>query len=526
MPPSRGRPSLLRRGWWTVQRWARANTFSPAWMPRRFRSPLVGYGSALLLQLLATALGLLLIYVFADFSLSAVPLVLVVVIIGPLWGAAPSLLSVMIGVVLFTLVIIPPHFTLVIPQVRDVWEFGLLMLMGFLIAITASQRERSRRTAEELATLLGQAHARAEQERLRLQQVLEVMPAGITITDRQAHVLEMNATKRILLELESVPVGQNVRTLTKSWRPIVEVSTLPRPSALSQALELGEAAPVREVEIETQNGHRKTILHSAAPIRDENWAVVGGVVVDMDITEQKRLEEALREANQQMDDFLGIASHELKTPLTALRLQVQAVKRRIHPQAPVEEPLARMEHQVRRLERLVNDLLDVSRIRAGKLELSLESADLAALVRQIVEEQRQAAPTRTITLHLPSDHAVLLMLDADRIGEVLVNYLTNALRYSPAEQPVEVGLAVEEEHARVWVRDHGPGIPAAEQAHIWERFHRVPGIKAQSGTGVGLGLGLSICREIIERHHGHVGVQSAPGHGSTFWFTLPLGQPV
>ena len=104
----------------------------------------------------------------------------------------------------------------------------------------------------------------------------------------------------------------------------------------------------------------------------------------------------------------------------------------------------------------------------------------------------------------------------------MTNYLTNALKYSPAEQPVVVGLDVADHLARVWVRDQGPGLPPEEQAQIWEPFHRVQGIKDQGGTGVGLGLGLYICRTIIERHQGQVGVESAPGHGSTFWFTLPL----
>jgi signal transduction histidine kinase len=104
----------------------------------------------------------------------------------------------------------------------------------------------------------------------------------------------------------------------------------------------------------------------------------------------------------------------------------------------------------------------------------------------------------------------------------VTNYLTNALKYSPTEQPVVVGLDVAGQEARVWVRDQGPGLPPEEQARIWERFHRVKGIEVQSGTGVGLGLGLHICQTIIERHQGQVGVESSPGQGSTFWFTLPL----
>jgi signal transduction histidine kinase len=255
---------------------------------------------------------------------------------------------------------------------------------------------------------------------------------------------------------------------------------------------------------------------------------------------QRKAEQAAREAQQarkQMEAFVGIASHELKTPLTTLTLQLDMTTRRLQRLAsaeaasegghseqlrPVQESLTRMKQHLGRLTRLVNDLVDVTHLQAGELELRVGAVDLAVMVRSVVEEQRQATEPREIYLRLPADQAVPLLADAQRIEQVLTNYLSNALKYSPATEPVEVGLEVEGLQARVWVRDAGPGIPVEEQAHIWERFHRVPGITVQSGSGVGLGLGLSICREIVERHHGQVGVQSEPGQGATFWFTLPL----
>jgi signal transduction histidine kinase len=491
--------------------------------------PFVGYLAAFLLQLLAIGLDILLVQVFGEFALPGVPVTLVIVFVGLTWGAAPSLLAMLVGMTLLDYAVLPPRFVLDMPDLPDALEVLLLLLLGFLITFTASQRERALQRAEELAALLRQEHARSERERLRLQQVLEVLPTGVHLTDLSGRLLEMNAAMRALWEQETPPVGQSFRSLAKGWWPAAGQPASGSQGAMTHALQTGEAYLGQEVEIETQGGQRKTILHSAAPIRDESGVIVGGVVADMDITERKHLEDALREANRQMDAFLGMAVHELKTPLTILHLQIQVANRHFQrltsteagaPAEPV--PLEQMEQQVRRLERLVNDLLDVSRIRAGKLELSLAPVELAALVQECVEEQRQATPSRTIRLHLPTGQPVSLAADADRIGQVLTNYLTNALKYSPAEQPVEVGLTVEGQQACVWVQDAGPGIPVAEQERIWERFHRVQSIQVQSGTGVGLGLGLSICREIIERHHGQVGVQSAPGHGSTFWFSLPL----
>ena len=248
---------------------------------------------------------------------------------------------------------------------------------------------------------------------------------------------------------------------------------------------------------------------------------------------------ALGEANRRMDEFLGIASHELRTPLTTIRLHFQLAQRRIdalRSQAisaeAVDRELARLQEQFRRahiqtgrLDRLVNDLLDVSRIQAGRLELRKAPDDLIGIVNETIEEQRQLAPNRAIYFQGASEQSVIVFVDGERIRQVMTNYLTNALKYSGEDQPVTVGLQADEHDARIWVHDEGPGVPLPEQAHIWERFHRVPGIEVQSGSGIGLGLGLHICQTIIEWHGGQVGLESAPGAGATFWFSLPRSSP-
>ncbi len=248
-------------------------------------------------------------------------------------------------------------------------------------------------------------------------------------------------------------------------------------------------------------------------------------------------EQVLRETNQQLELFLGIASHELKTPLTSIIMGMQILQRRVQqlrrslagrapdaaPQVEAMQPLVETTlQQGGRLNRLVLELLDTSRIQAGRFELHLHPADLSAIVRTAVQEQRLAAPERTILLHLLVEGAVPVSADPERLGQVVTNYLSNALRYSDEAQAVEVGVQVEGGQGRVWVRDQGPGIPEDKQKRLWERFHRVPGIQVQSGSGVGLGIGLYLSKTIIEQHGGQVGVQSAPGAGSTFWFTLPL----
>jgi signal transduction histidine kinase/PAS domain-containing protein len=252
---------------------------------------------------------------------------------------------------------------------------------------------------------------------------------------------------------------------------------------------------------------------------------------------------ALEETNRRMDEFLGIVSHELRTPLTSAKLSAQMAGRWLHQwvAAPAEEPagavkperltkllalITQINRQIARQERLVNDLLDVSRMHAGHLELRMVPCDVVAVVREAVEEQRLLHPGREITFAVrPDGEPMIVEGDADRIGQAATNYLTNALKYSPERAPVRVHLDADERKACLCVQDEGPGIPVEEQERLWDRFYRVSDVVVQSGSGVGLGLGLYITRTIIERLGGQVGVRSRPGDGTTFWLALPLLQP-
>jgi signal transduction histidine kinase/PAS domain-containing protein len=284
--------------------------------------------------------------------------------------------------------------------------------------------------------------------------------------------------------------------------------------------------------------------HEMAP---DDLALIGGVarlaalVLERERLLRERAEAhasalALQEANRRMDEFLGIATHELKTPVTSGMLNVGLAALRLQDlleELPAREHwvagqfdamrglMAAAEASMDRLSRLVTDLLDVSRIRAGRLDLRPLPCDLREIVREAAAEQRQLTPNRTIRLRL-TRASVPVVADADRIGQVVTNYLTNALKYSAEDLPVEVRLHARSGRARVSVRDLGPGLPPAEYERVWERYYRAAGIQANPGTSMGLGLGLHISRTIIERHQGQVGVRSIPGQGSTFWFVLPL----
>ncbi|HEY1353213.1 MAG TPA: PAS domain S-box protein [Ktedonobacteraceae bacterium] len=242
-------------------------------------------------------------------------------------------------------------------------------------------------------------------------------------------------------------------------------------------------------------------------------------------------ELALRAANQHMEEFLGMVSHELKTPLTSIKGNTQLAVRQLRNSMQTFERIFSLydaaEQQTRRLNRLVDDLLDVSRAQAGRMELIPGRCDLRTLVHEALREQQKVWPARAIPLSMHEEEPLPLEADADRVMQVISNYLTNALKYSEPDQPVFVDVRRQGREAYLAVRDQGPGLPAEEQASIWERFHRVPGIEVRSSfhsSQAGLGLGLYISRTIIEGQGGTVGVQSQPGEGSTFWFCLPLAR--
>jgi PAS domain S-box-containing protein len=283
----------------------------------------------------------------------------------------------------------------------------------------------------------------------------------------------------------------------------------------------------------TYTDHEDTLLRTVARLMA---LILVRAQYQREYAEAQANELALHEANRRMEEFLGIICHELKSPLTVMKGCLQLSERKVRKLLAIETPapeelrrfapvlalLEQARNQCGVQDRLVNDLLYVSRIQMQTLKLLRENCDLASIVQEVVEIQRQMVPTRTIHLTMPEQEELPVYGDIDRLAQVVTNYLTNALKYAPDDQPIDVCLAVEDQVAKVLVCDRGPGLAQEEQKRIWDRFYRTPGMEGHRGTGVGLGVGLYVCRTIIEQHGGQVGVQSSPGNGSQFWFTLPL----
>ena len=283
------------------------------------------------------------------------------------------------------------------------------------------------------------------------------------------------------------------------------------------------AMPVWEKECLRKDGSRVPTLMTGALIDRERGLAL---VLFLDISDRK-------EAERRKQEFLSMVSHELRTPLTAIlgviELALLQIEQRSGPLAPEAEGLINQIKSLLNLAsgeveietRMVEDLLDVSRLDMLKFEMVVQCENLVTIVQEVVTNQQQVACTRQIELALPPHKVVPVLVDAGRIGQVLTNYLTNALKYAPVDRVISVCVAVAAGIARVSVRDQGPGLTPEQQQQVWERFYQATTPRNQRSDG-GLGLGLAIAKAIVEQHQGQVGVESVLGQGSTFWFTVPI----
>lgn len=235
--------------------------------------------------------------------------------------------------------------------------------------------------------------------------------------------------------------------------------------------------------------------------------------VNMDITERKRLE-------LQKDEFIGVASHELKTPVTSIKAYTQILLKRFGQKKDLSslQLLSKMDSQVNRLTTLIHDLLDVTKIESGHLPLNKQEFNYDELVQEIVDEMQDVSAKHQIVIEGKTGQIVYA--DRDRVGQVLVNLISNAVKYSPGADKVIIRNSNGGSFVKTGVQDFGIGIPADKTDKVFQRFFRVGG--AKNNTYPGLGLGLYITSEIIKRLNGKIWVESEIENGSTFYFQLPV----
>jgi len=291
---------------------------------------------------------------------------------------------------------------------------------------------------------------------------------------------------------------------------------------MALALKMDKAYNGHEIVIERPDGERLTALAHANPIHDESGKLLGAVNVLVDITERKRAEDALREADRRKDEFLAMLAHELRNPLAPLSNALAIIKQTSGNGELIEQILPLMERQLAQLVRLVDDLLNVSRITRNKLQLRKEPVELTAVIQSAVETSRPLieAMGHALTVSLPS---ALVHLEADltRLAQVFLNLLNNAAKYSERGGHIWLTAECQATQVIVRVRDTGIGIPADRLASIFEMFTQVDCALEQSRGG--LGIGLTLVKQLVELHGGTVEAYSeGPGQGSEFVVCLPV----
>ncbi|WP_170229698.1 ATP-binding protein [Polyangium fumosum] len=386
-------------------------------------------------------------------------------------------------------------------------------------------------TALENMRLYGEvqeALRRKEESLALLDTLFTSAPVGLAFLDRDMRYVRSNRALAVGIHRRS-PEEEIGMT---PHQAIPELAARVEPY-IRRVLETGK--PLVGVEISARipadPDHDRHWLASYYPVRTARGDLLGVGVVVVDLTDQKCAEEVraklyqeAQEAIRVRDDFLSIASHELKTPLATLTLRLEQISRRLRDGQPVDkEPLVRALAQIGRLTALTNDLLDVSRIAAGRLTIRAEQVALADLAREAVANAAVGLQKHTIEIVEPFEDLVVVA-DRGRLAQVLGNLLDNAIKYSPAGGTIRVALSKRDREAVLSVTDPGIGIPREQQGMLFERYFRARNAPITSYGG--LGLGLYICRDIVERHGGRIWTQSEVGQGSTFTIALPLeGRP-
>ena len=364
-----------------------------------------------------------------------------------------------------------------------------------------------------------------EQLLAQLDTVAHQMPAAVMIADARGTLVFCNEQVREIVGFD-YPLN----------RPLSDLGELPRfeglwpdgrPLArnewpLPRVLRNGEVLRGEEIDIRRGDGTQVTIEVNAGPVRDEEGRITAAVVVFQDITDRKRAEEVLREEDRRKDEFLAMLAHELRNPMAPIRNAVEILKM-LGPSEPrIDRCHEVIERQVIHLARLVDDLLDVSRITRGKLTLQKETIDLAAAMARAVETARPLIESRDqrLAVALP-DPPLILEADLVRVSQIVGNLLNNAAKYSPPGSEIRLSAAREGAEAVIRVKDEGVGIPPGVLPKVFDLFVQADSSLARSEGG--LGIGLTLVRTLVEMHGGTVTAESeGPGRGSELTVRLPL----
>ncbi|MFO0576557.1 MAG: PAS domain S-box protein [Polyangia bacterium] len=352
-----------------------------------------------------------------------------------------------------------------------------------------------------------------ESERL-LNGIFEILPVGLWVADQAGRIVRKNPAGNRLWDGTVHDEGPGPCAPRGWWidgKPIA-----PSDWPLARALNKGETVIDELIRIKYPDDTQKIVLNSALPLCDESGALSGAVVVGQDITKLKEIEEQLRRALRLRDEVLSIVAHDLRNPLSAIGLRAQSLLRTISEEKQKKQ-LQAILFSAQQMSTLAQDLLDMARLDAGRLLLERTSTAIEPLLHRVLDVYQPLLGEARLSLSVHTAPG-LPRVDADpeRLAQVLSNLLGNAVKFTPAGGAVTVAVEPHDREICFSIADTGPGISRRQQEHLFDRFWQ-----ADRKDRRGAGLGLSICKGLVEAHGGHIWVQSEPGQGSTFRFTIP-----
>jgi PAS domain S-box-containing protein len=353
-----------------------------------------------------------------------------------------------------------------------------------------------------------------EADALRLAAIVEYSDDAIASKSLEGIVQTWNrAAERLFGYAADEIIGKSITLIIPPERLAEEDLVLRR-------IRSGQTVEHYETVRRAKDGRLIDISLTVSPIRLADGTVIGASKIARDITEQKQLRQAAEEASQAKDQFLAMLSHELRTPLNAVIGYIDMLRTKVLPEQQREKAIEIVARNAELLTRIVNDVLDTSRIITGKLRIELQDSDLSALVSEVAESVRQTAAAKGVNLSIDVESGVHVRGDPDRLRQTIWNLVSNALKFTPGGGSVRVSLKGDDESARVIVEDTGIGLAPESIPYVFHRFWQ--GQSMDSRSHGGLGLGLALARHIVELHGGSISAESpGPGRGSTFEVRLP-----
>ena len=377
--------------------------------------------------------------------------------------------------------------------------------------------EQTRASNEELlvASLKAQEQAdEAERRAAEMKALLESMEEGVTILDSAGSTLLMNQAARDLSGMTAEEIGGAFEGPLFHIQKPDGTPLNPDEWPVNRILR-GERVIDMEMVYVRPDGSKRQIINSGSAISGEGGQIVLAILVSRDVTR-------LRESEQLRQELVSIISHDLRNPLTVILGHAEALKRmqgKARRKGPEGRSVDFIAKSAWRVNAMVQDLVDSARLESGQLHLEQQPVDLSLAMAELLQRESPLTGWERVRVEIPAD-LPLLDADPDRLERVMINLLTNALKYSPPEGEVLVGAEPAEGQVTVSINDQGAGISREDLPHIFDRFYRAGGGQRAEGTG----LGLHITKMLVEAHGGRIWVESEPGKGSKFYFSIPLAE--